>query len=101
MNPYSVTPTRRQFLVGLATTAAVGLDARGSRAAALTGAIDVHHHVFPPEFLAVARANSVSPAIIEQWTLARTLEEMERNGVRTAVVSITQPGVWYGQVEQA
>ena len=50
--------------------------------------------------MAVARANSVSPAIIEQWTLTRTLEEMDRNGVATAIASITQPGVWYGQVEQ-
>jgi len=93
--------TRREFLTGLGAAAAATLLPAPAWAATPAGAIDVHHHVFPPEFLTVARANSVSPAVIEQWTLARSIEEMDRNGVATAITSITQPGVWYGQVEQA
>ena len=95
---------RRRLLTGLvaaATTLALPRTLWAGAPAATTGFIDVHHHVFPPAFMAVARANSVSPAAIEQWTLARTLDEMERNGIATAIASITQPGVWYGQVEQA
>lgn len=95
--------SRRQVLSGLGAAAGTLLLPSSAWTAAPPGGagfIDVHHHVFPPEFLAVARANSVSPAVIEQWTLARTLEEMDRNGIASAVASITQPGVWYGDVEQ-
>ncbi len=93
-------PARRRVLMGLGAAGAAAMMPARMWAAPPTGSIDVHHHVFPPEFLTVARAHSVSPAIIEQWTLQRTLDEMERNGVQTAVASITQPGVWFGDVQQ-
>ncbi len=92
--------TRRQVLTGIAAASTAAFLPGRVWSAQATGSIDVHHHVFPPEFIAVARANSISPAVIEQWTLARTLEEMDRNGIQSAVASITQPGVWYGNVEQ-
>lgn len=98
---HTIDPVRRRVLAGLAAATGAALLPDRLWAATPAGAIDVHHHVFPPEFLAVARANSVSPAIIEQWTLQKTLDEMDRNGIQIAIASITQPGVWYGQVEQA
>ena len=63
--------------------------------------VDVHHHVFPPQFAAVARLHTVNAAVIDRWTLQHSLDEMDRNGVRTAVASITQPGVFYGDAAQA
>jgi 6-methylsalicylate decarboxylase len=91
--------TRRRLMTGFAAAGAAALLPAGLWSAQKPDYIDVHHHVFPPEFMAMARSRSVSPAIIEQWTLQRSLDEMDRNGIQTAITSITQPGVWFGEVE--
>lgn len=95
-----VDDTRRRLVGGLAMLGAATLLPRRSPAAIPAGSIDMHHHVFPAQFLDIARVQTANPAIVEQWTLQRTLEEMDRNGIGMAVVSITQPGVWFGNVEQ-
>jgi 6-methylsalicylate decarboxylase len=91
------TLNRRSVLCGLTAASIAALIPRQSRSTPLQS-IDVHHHVFPPGFIAAARARSVSPAVIEQWSLQRSLDEMDHNGIKTAIASITQPGVWYGNV---
>ncbi|MEP7311224.1 MAG: amidohydrolase family protein [Pseudomonadota bacterium] len=92
---------RRELLTGVVAAAGAACVPRTSSAARPDGYVDVHHHVFPPQYIAVARQHSVNPAAIEQWTLARTLDEMDRNNVQTAIVSITQPGVWFGDAAQS
>jgi predicted TIM-barrel fold metal-dependent hydrolase len=94
--------TRRDLLAALAAAgAAAALPSLSRAAGAPTGTIDIHHHVFPEAFMDVVRSASVSPAVVNQWSLQRTLEEMDRNRVRTSVVSITQPGVWVGDVQRS
>ena len=96
-------PARRQFLAGGA--AALGLGAAASLgrvlpAAAQTPAktrIDVHHH-FIPQFhvdalTAPGRRVGAPPP---KWTPALSLEEMDKSGIATSILSIAQPGVWYG-----
>lgn len=46
------------------------------------GRIDVHYHIFLPESLAVSR----NPAQ-QGWSVQRALEELDRNGVATAIAS--------------
>jgi 6-methylsalicylate decarboxylase len=93
-------------------TALAGLGARGA-AAALGGdgpalgqgtrptLIDTHHHFFPPEYQKAwldwedARqlphfANQVN------WSVTKAIEEMDRVGIRTAVLSLAStPGLWF------
>jgi 6-methylsalicylate decarboxylase len=63
--------------------------------------IDVHHHLCPPAYAdAVGRIQPVFPALLD-WTPARSIEDMDRGGVATAIVSMTTPGLWFGDAEAA
>jgi 6-methylsalicylate decarboxylase len=65
--------------------------------------IDVHHH-FIPQFhvdamMAPGRRAGAPPP---KWSPAASLDEMDKSGIATAILSIAQPGVWYGNnVEEA
>ena len=64
--------------------------------------IDVHHHLMPPKYLEMARDAILKVSAIPQvvdWTIARSLEDMDKNGVRTAIVSISTPGILFGGTE--
>jgi 6-methylsalicylate decarboxylase len=54
--------------------------------------IDVHHHFYPAEYLAVMGEAAKRP-VVRDWTLARSLEEMEKNGVGAAMLSLSPPGL--------
>ena len=62
------------------------------------GRIDVHHHFFAPEYLDAMGANAKRPEV-SGWSLARTFEEMEKNGVATAMLSLSPPGIHIGDRE--
>ena len=80
---------RRHFLSSLAGAGAVSWF-RG-RAAEPPHRIDIHHHLFPPSYntAIVALGQPPSPA----WTPARSIEEMDKSGIATAVVSLSPPNV--------
>jgi predicted TIM-barrel fold metal-dependent hydrolase len=77
--------TRRGFLRSLAATGAgavMPFAATPAQPAPGKGRLDVHHHVFPPEAIALSR----NPAQ-KSWTIARAVEELDRNGVATGIAS--------------
>jgi predicted TIM-barrel fold metal-dependent hydrolase len=51
--------------------------------------IDVHHHFFP-QFLLEAwqKAGVRNPPVVQNWKLDATLEQMDRGGVATAILSL-------------
>jgi 6-methylsalicylate decarboxylase len=68
--------------------------------------IDVHHHFVPPPYLRRERerilaAMALNPALITEWTPARAIEELDRHDIARAVVSISTPGIWFGEAEAA
>lgn len=91
---------RRGFLaaggLGLAT---LGRRARAQAAGPFR--IDVHHHLYPPEYLAGLGRHLKVPPIMSTWTPERSLDQMDRAGIRTAMLSITAPGVWFGDPAEA
>jgi predicted TIM-barrel fold metal-dependent hydrolase len=96
-------PARRNFLAG--GIAALGFGASGmAPATAQTSTakmrVDVHHHYVPP-IQAAAMASKRIGGAPPQWTPQLSLADMDRAGVATAVLSIVQPGVWFGDVEEA
>jgi 6-methylsalicylate decarboxylase len=50
--------------------------------------VDVHHHPSPPAYLAARREKDRAYPAQQNWTLSRTLEDMERGGVATAMLSL-------------
>ena len=53
--------------------------------------IDVHHHVSPPAWLtAVEKAKLDTPPMVK-WSVAQSLDDMDKGGVATAIVSPTTP----------
>ncbi|MGZ3288423.1 MAG: amidohydrolase family protein, partial [Xanthobacteraceae bacterium] len=77
-------------------------------AAANPHRIDVHHHIVPPRYVSdmglkwVNRHNAPLPLHGPlEWTPERSLAEMDRNGVATAITSLSDPGVWTGDVARS
>ena len=73
--------------------------------------IDVHHHFTPPTYLNFLKAHNQSggvqagqggllSAAYAGWTLPEDLDDMDRSGTATAILSITAPGFWFGEVNE-
>ncbi len=60
--------------------------------------IDIHHHFLSPEIIAKRRVLQLAGN--DDWTPARSIEQMDANGVRTAFVSVSLPGIWYGDPQE-
>jgi 6-methylsalicylate decarboxylase len=60
-----------------------------------SGRIDIHHHFFAPEYLAAMGAMARRPEV-SGWSLARSFEEMDKNGIGTAMLSLSPPGIHSG-----
>ncbi len=68
--------------------------------------IDVHHHVYPPKWFAAKRefilaSSDNPPTIMTQWTPERSVELMDKNGVAASIVCLGNPGVWFGDKQEA
>jgi predicted TIM-barrel fold metal-dependent hydrolase len=90
-------PSRRVFITGLAGSAGTLL-LEGSSSAFQSNPqrIDVHHHVYPPAYISIAKENGITINPANNWTLEKTLEDMDKAGTARAITSITTPGLWFG-----
>jgi len=81
---------RRGLLTGASALGAAGLF-RSASAAEKPFRIDVHHHITPPTWLeAVKKANLDNPPMAN-WSPEKSLEDMDKGGVATAMTSPTTP----------
>ena len=62
------------------------------------GIVDVHAHLTPPQYLHdLAGTNLLQPPTLG-WTPRKHIEDMDRAEVSLAILSVTTPGVWFGDV---
>jgi predicted TIM-barrel fold metal-dependent hydrolase len=95
---------RRDFLAGGVAAVGAGLVGAGitkspasAQGAAKPRRIDVHHHIVPPAHAqALASHRSTNPI---KWSATMSLEDMDRAGIATSIVSILNPGVWFGKID--
>jgi predicted TIM-barrel fold metal-dependent hydrolase len=98
--------SRRDFIAALAALGATAALPAAAGAAG-PGRVDVHHHFFPPDYLGPLAQwgeregfGGLQPPQ-RDWSVERDLAEMERTGTATAILSISTPGVWFGDVDAA
>ena len=90
---------RRRILAGL-TALGAGALLPGCQTAA-TGTpgklhrIDVHHHFVPDAYITAMKANKIRPV---DWSVQMSLEEMDKSGIATGMISPPPPGVTFGDV---
>jgi len=95
-------------MAAFAATAVSGQALRAQTLAApATRIVDTHHHFFPPAYLDPLSAWNEKAGLPGQtpiqraWTVTRAIDDMDRNGVATAVLSISTPGIWFGDAQEA
>jgi 6-methylsalicylate decarboxylase len=104
---------RRRFVAGGLSLSAASLAASGHLASAFAREaastvgqggtkphrIDVHHHFSPPQWIAEVRGRQLLQPANANWTPAKSVEDMDKGGVAAAMISITNPGLWFGDKE--
>ncbi|MEO7337056.1 MAG: amidohydrolase family protein [Caldimonas sp.] len=68
---------------------------------AAAGRVDVHHHLSPPGWVAELRTRGQLDPLIASWTPQRSLADMDRAGIASAVLSITTPGIFFANLDVA
>ena len=92
---------RRAFLIGTATlgVAAVrgsGVPAFAQAAPGRANRIDIHHHFAPPAWVTEVKGRPLLQPANTRWTPEQSIEDMEKGGCAAAVISVTNPGLWFG-----
>ena len=94
---------RRGFLGGLSSATAV-LAAPALAQAPDRGKpfrIDTHHHLSSPGFIAEISGRRTGQLPLMHWTPAKSLDDMDKGGVATSILSISEPGVFFGNFDAA
>jgi predicted TIM-barrel fold metal-dependent hydrolase len=98
----STVSSRRTFLSGLGAAGLTSmLPSPLLRAQPSRSLIDTHHHFYPPGYLAQQKewegARKVPPnPAVSDWTPGKSIEQMDKAGIRTAVLSLAStPGIWF------
>src|SRR5258706_5759173 len=99
--------SRRAFLSGM-TAAGVAALVPGSLKAAQGAAvvparriIDTHYHYSSPAYREVLRPMGTGQTRLVEWDSVKALEDMDRYGVATSMLSISEPGVHFGDDAKA
>ena len=94
--------SRRAFLAALTTlTADTFVRSAGAQSPASGDRIDVHHHFASPAFISMMREKQTQGfQVWQSYTPARAIEDMDRGSVALSLLSITTPGIWFGDRDE-
>ena len=90
-------PDIRSAAPAVAAASAQGFGAPGqSGGSSRLFRVDTHTHFSIPKLYDLASARGVQQATLKDWTPAKMLQQMEEGGVATSIMSISDPGVHFG-----
>ena len=99
------TSTRRGFLSTMGSLGSLGtlgtlgtlgmLDSATAQTSAKPHRIDVHHHLSPPEWVSSLKKSNLDSPPVNDWTPQRSLDDMDKAGIATAMTSPTLPAVGF------
>jgi len=100
-------PSRRELLRGCVAFGAAALFPSGTAPAQAPSGesrriIDVHQHFVSPDYLAFLASKRMGGG--PQWkdySPAKHIEDMDKAGIATSMVSPTAPAVWFGDIEES
>ena len=88
--------TRRGFLGAAASFGALAAAGCATTPASSSAKrIDVHHHISPPPWVTALKKSKLDSPPVNNWTPQRSLDDMDRAGVVTAITSPTLPAVGF------
>jgi predicted TIM-barrel fold metal-dependent hydrolase len=61
--------------------------------------IDIHHHILPPAYVSALATPGITAGggrPLPEWDVQSTLELMDRYAIATAITSISEPGIYFG-----
>jgi len=97
---------RRSFLTTALASIGVAATARldpptlmAQNAAARANRIDLHHHFAPPAWIAEVSGRPLLNPANPRWLPEHSIEDMDRGDCAAAVISITNPGLYFGDRE--
>ena len=61
--------------------------------------IDIHHHFSPPQWIAYVKGRQLLQPANVAWTPEKSIDDMDKGGVAAAMISITNPGLWFDDKE--
>jgi predicted TIM-barrel fold metal-dependent hydrolase len=67
------------------------------------GRIDTHQHLIPPRYAKWLTSRGIRPGgiALPGWSESSALKFMDRHDVRTGILSLSTPGVWFGDDAEA
>ena len=104
--PHLAGLSRRSFAAGaaaafgLGTAIAAGMPGR-LFAQAKPHRIDVHHHLSPPLWVEALKKARLDTPPVNSWTPQRSLDDMDKAGTATAILSVTQPAIGFLDAPEA
>jgi predicted TIM-barrel fold metal-dependent hydrolase len=63
--------------------------------------IDLHHHFAPPAWITDVTGDPLLNIANTRWSVEQSIEDMDMGGVQASVISITNPGLWFGDMGQS
>jgi 6-methylsalicylate decarboxylase len=99
--------SRRHMLAMLSAAGASAVGLRYALAQSSEWSIDTHHHIYPPRYVnanlqrLLADTRTLPSTAYTSWSPKSALEQMDKANVRTAIVSMTSPGIWWNNGDEA
>ena len=84
---------RRGFVAGAAAIGALAASGCATTGSSAPHRIDVHHHISPPPWVTALKGAKLDSPPVNNWTPQKSIDDLDRGGVATAITSPTQPAL--------